>query len=93
LAPKREKGLEYFLAHYLELPEELVMGLPRVTLLGDIQMIVANHRGIIEYTTERVRIGTSIGELLISGAGLTLRTIYPEEIAVDGKIRSITLAD
>ncbi len=90
--PREMKSLEYFLAHFLELPKELVMGLPRITVLGDIQMIVENHRGIIEYTTERVRIGTGIGELRVTGSGLTLRTIFPEEIAVDGKIRSIDLA-
>lgn len=89
--PREERGLEYFLAHFLELPKELVMGLPRITMLGDIQMIVENHRGIIEYTAERVRIGTSIGELQVTGSGLTLRAIYPEEISVDGKIRGIAL--
>ncbi len=92
VVPREMKNLEYFLAHFLELPKELVMGLPRITVLGDIQLIVENHRGIIEYTTERVRIGTGIGELRVTGSGLTLRTIFPEEIAVDGKIRSIDLA-
>ncbi len=92
VVPREMKSLEYFLAHFLELPKELVMGLPRITVLGDIQLIVENHRGIIEYTTERVRIGTGIGELRVTGSGLTLRTIFPEEIAVDGKIRSIDLA-
>jgi len=89
--PKEIKSIEYFLAHFLELPKELVMGLPRITVLGDIQVVVENHRGIIEYTTERVRIATSIGELRVTGTGLALRTIFPEEIAVDGKIRSIEL--
>jgi sporulation protein YqfC len=89
--PREEKSLEYFLAHFLELPKELVMGLPRITMLGDIQMIVENHRGIIEYTAERVRISTTVGELQVTGTGLALRTIYPEEISVDGKIQGITL--
>jgi sporulation protein YqfC len=87
------KNLEYFLAHFLELPKELVMGLPRITVLGDIQLVVENHRGIIEYTTEKVRIGTSIGELRVAGTDLALRTIFPEEIAVDGKIRSIEMVN
>jgi len=93
VVPREMKNLEYFLAHYLELPKELVMGLPRITMLGDIQIIVENHRGIIEYTTEKVRIGTSIGELHVIGSDLALRTIFPEEIAVDGKIRSIALVE
>ena len=87
----KERNLEYFLAHFLELPKELVMGLPRITVLGNIQMNVENHRGIIEYTSERVRIATNIGELWVTGTDLALRTIFPEEIAVDGQIHSITL--
>ncbi len=86
-----KKRLEYMLANLLELPKDLVMDLPRVTLLGDMQVIVENHRGIIEYTRERVRISTSLGELIIDGTSLALRTIFPEEIAVDGKIRALSL--
>jgi sporulation protein YqfC len=88
--PRDMKHLEYYLAHFLELPKDLVMGMPRITLLGNIQMIVENHRGIIEYTTERIRISTGVGELQVTGAGLTLRTIFPEEIAVDGQIGGIS---
>lgn len=88
-----KKRLEYILAHYLELPKDLIMDLPRVTLIGDVQVLVENHRGIIEYATERIRISTSLGELVISGAGLTLRTIFPEEIAVEGKIIGLNLVE
>ncbi|MDH7577307.1 MAG: sporulation protein YqfC [Bacillota bacterium] len=91
LPRERKKRFEYALAHFLELPKDLVMDLPRVTLVGDMQVIVENHRGIIEYTRERVRISTSLGELIISGTGLALSTIFPEEIAVEGKIQGLTL--
>jgi len=91
LPRESKKRLEYMLANLLELPKDLVMDLPRVTLLGDMQVIVENHRGIIEYTRERVRISTSLGELIIDGTSLALRTIFPEEIAVDGKIRALSL--
>lgn len=86
-----KKRFEQALARFLELPRELVMDLPRVTLLGDMQVIVENHRGIIEYTRERVRISTSLGELVISGTDLALRTIFPDEIAVDGRIQGVLL--
>lgn len=88
-----KKRLEYLLAHYLELPKDLVLDLPRVTIIGDIQVFVENHRGIIEYTPERVRVSTSLGELYIEGTGLALRNIFPEEIGVDGKIRAVTLLE
>lgn len=88
----RKKKME-ILANYLELPKDLMLDLPRITLLGNIQLIIENHRGIIEYTKERIRISTSLGELLIDGEGLVLRNIFPDEIAVDGKITSLKLVE
>lgn len=88
----RKKKME-ILADYLELPKDLMLDLPRITLLGNLQLIIENHRGIIEYTKERIRISTSLGELLIDGEGLVLRNIFPDEIAVDGKITSLKLVE
>lgn len=93
MAQDKKKRLDYMLAHYLELPKDLVMDLPRITLLGDMQLLVENHRGIIEYTAERIRISTNSGILTIEGSKLTLRNIFPEEIAVDGKISGISLSE
>ncbi|NLH27205.1 MAG: sporulation protein YqfC [Syntrophomonadaceae bacterium] len=82
-----------FLADYLELPKDLVLNFPRITLLGNVQLIIENHRGIMEYTKERIRISTSLGELVIDGEGLVLRNIFPDEIAIDGKIASLKLVE
>ena len=88
----RKKRME-FLAEYLELPKDLVLNFPRITLLGNVQLIIENHRGIMEYTKERIRISTSLGELVIDGEGLVLRNIFPDEIAIDGKIASLKLVE
>lgn len=89
MSRESKKRVEYLLAHFLELPKDVVMDLPRITLLGDMQLYVENHRGIIEYTKERIRISTGLGELLINGSSLVLRNIFPDEIAVDGKIKGV----
>ncbi len=84
----KKKRME-LLANYLELPKDLLMDLPRVTLLGDMQLHIENHRGIMEYTKERIRISTNLGEMTILGEGLMLRNIHSDEIAIDGKIKSL----
>jgi sporulation protein YqfC len=92
LSGEKKKRME-FLANYLELPKDLLMNLPRITLLGDIQLHIENHRGIMEYTKEKIRISTSLGEMVIVGEGLVLRNIFPDEIAVDGKIRALNILE
>lgn len=92
LSGDRKRRME-FLANYLELPKDLLMNLPRITLLGDMQLHIENHRGIMEYTKERIRVSTSLGELIIVGESLVLRNIFPDEIAVDGKIRALNILE
>lgn len=77
------------LADALELPREIILNLPRVTVIGTLQCYLENHRGIIEYTGERVRVAIDSGELIIDGQYLVIRYLADEEIAVDGNITAI----
>ena len=86
---QHSKNIQQKIAHYLDIPQEIILDLPKITLIGDIQLYIENHRGIIEYTSERVRISVALGELEISGEKLIIRNITREEIYLDGHIKSI----
>lgn len=73
----------------LELPEDVVYDLPKITLIGDIQFYLENHRGIISYSPESVRIAVSIGEVEISGENLTIRNISRDELYLAGRIYAV----
>ncbi len=83
------KQIQERLLRALQLPEDIVYDLPKITLLGDIQFYIENHRGIIAYSTAVVRIAVSYGEVEILGEDLTIRTITRDEICLDGKIYSV----
>ncbi len=74
----------------LELPKDLVLDLPRVTLIGNVQITLENHRGVILYTDSNVRVAVARGEIVIAGEKLTLRSILHDEIIVDGTINSVS---
>ncbi len=78
------------LADLFEMPQEIVLDLPRLTLIGNLQCYLENHRGIIEYTDERVRVSVNGGEITVSGQRLVIRYLENEEIAIDGTILSMT---
>ena len=40
----------------LDLPPEVVAGVPQVELYGDRQLYMAGHRGVIAYSTEEVAV-------------------------------------
>ncbi|MFZ5591039.1 MAG: sporulation protein YqfC [Bacillota bacterium] len=77
------------MAEWMELPGDVLMDLPRVVVVGNMQVSVENHRGIVEYTQEKVRISTGACQVVITGNELCLRNILPDEICVEGSIKSI----
>lgn len=82
----QRQRLQKKLANLLEIPDDIVLDLPRITLLGNMQMLVENHKGIIEYTSERVRIRLNRKELLIDGNRLSLGNLQAEELIIEGEI-------
>lgn len=87
----RKKKLQQQFASFLEIPKEIMLDLPKIIMVGDMQVFVENHRGIVEYRTDMLRVKVSTGEVEIKGENLVLRNIMPDEIGVEGKITGITL--
>lgn len=75
---------------FLEMPGDVMLDLPKITMVGDIKLYIENHRGVIEYSTAGVRISLMEGELAVAGEGLVLRNVLPDEICVEGKIKSLS---
>ena len=88
----RREGLLEKTAEVFDLPGDVVAGLPRVELLGDRQLRMENHRGILAYGTEEIHI--SGGKLIVKvrGAGLALRAMNASELLITGEIAGVDLA-
>lgn len=85
LLDKTKKVQDQF-ANLLDLPQDALLDLPRITIIGDKQLYLENHRGIIEYSPERIRVSVAGGQLEITGQNFSLKNIKADEIAVEGKI-------
>lgn len=86
-------GLGERIADFFELPKEVVLDLPQVSLIGNGFLRIENHRGIVEYLPDVIRVSASRGEMTIRGRKLVIRSILPEEILVSGEILSIELSN
>lgn len=88
--PKRSpEQLKSFLSDMLDLPQDVVLDLPRLIALGKAQLYIENHRGIIEYTPEKIRVNSTIGVIMLIGKGMSIKTIETQEILVSGQLTSI----
>lgn len=86
---RRQKGILNSLAKRLEIPQDIILDLPRITMLGNKQVLIENHKGIIEYTTCLVRVKLNEGELIIRGAKLLLGNLQAEQILVEGTVQEV----
>ncbi len=73
----------------LEIPKDILLDLPKVTFIGNLQVNIENHKGIVEYSDDNIRIKIKDGILKVSGMDLVIKTIVTEEIIISGKIASI----
>ncbi len=85
-----KKKVKKQVSDFLEMPGDIMMDLPKITMVGDIKLYIENHRGIIEYSSAGVRVSVMEGEVSIAGEGLLLRNVLPDEICVEGKIKSLS---
>lgn len=79
------------IADIFDLPPDIVLDLPRITLIGRIQLYIENHKGITQYEEDKIRISVNGGEIVIDGEGLKLRTVYNDDIYIEGVINSLAL--
>lgn len=75
----------------LELPQDVMMDLPKVIITGGVQLQIENHKGILEYTPRRIRVATAQGEVVVSGTRLRISNIMPQEVAVGGHIENVNI--
>lgn len=80
-------------ADLLDLPQDVVFDLPRMTMIGDRQLYIENHRGVLHFSQDRLRLALSKGELEVSGADLVIRGIWTEEVFIEGRIVTIQMFD
>lgn len=89
---KQHGNFKRKVADILELPKDIIMDTPKLTIVGNIQLNIENHRGIIEYSADKVRINTSIGVYKITGLNLIIKNIIQDEIIIIGEIENIDIS-
>jgi sporulation protein YqfC len=76
-------------ANFLDLPQDVVFDLPRITLIGNMQAYIENHRGVLHFSSDRLRLKLSKGQLEIIGNELVIRAILTEEVFIEGHIADV----
>lgn len=70
----------------LNLPEDVILDVPNIKIKGDSEVFIENHRGIIEYSKELLRLNSVLGIIKIKGENLQIKEINQEDILILGSI-------
>jgi len=84
-----KKSIRQNLSNILELPKEIMLNLPFISIIGKEELRLENYKGIIEYSLECIRLNTSCGVLKLEGKNLVLKQITSENIVVNGVINKL----
>ena len=83
---EKSKSIKEKFSAMMELPKELLLDIPRITMLGNEDVFIENYKGIVEYEENIIRLNNGIN---IFGDKLNVEEITDTEILIVGKINNI----
>lgn len=86
---KKKKNQEAFrdqLSKLFEVPPEVVSDFPKIVLAGNQEISIENFNGLVEYTSQKIRMNTKCGILVIDGIELEIRKMTADYIMIKGTI-------
>ena len=76
-------------AEFFDLPADIVAGLCHLEMIGDRQLFLEGHGGILSYGTEQIDINAGQLLLRVRGEELTLCSMTDEELRIAGRIDAV----
>ena len=89
MAKRRTRFVKNRINKVLEVPDEVALKVPKLTILKFEEVLIENYKGILEYQDFFVRIQTYIGIININGFKLTLEEMTIDDLIVKGQIETI----
>lgn len=87
------KGSRFWeqLAQNADMNGECLPGQSLLELLGDNRVLIEHHRGVQEYSRERIGVKMRFGRVIVCGFGLEMIQMTREQLVIRGRIDSIAL--
>ena len=79
----------YRMADAANLPKDVELGVPILTLTGHYEVNIENYRGILEYTEQLIRINVRSGQIRITGKSLEINYYATTDMKITGKVEKI----
>ncbi|WP_024615109.1 sporulation protein YqfC [Clostridium sp. Ade.TY] len=74
----------------IDLPKDVLLNLPKITVVGKEEISIENHKGIEVFEKEFIKVKTNIGIVKVEGENFEILYIASETIVLSGKFKSIS---
>ena len=88
---KRAQKILEAASERLDVPGEIMAGLPKLELTGFAQLSIEHHKGILEYTSEAITVAVGIGKIRITGQKLSIHFMNHTYVMVTGELQNVEL--
>ena len=75
--------------HALDLPQDIFLGLPSISMMGNKEIYISNHKGILSYGQEEICILIKDYQIRIIGRTLTICSYSKDDLTIQGHIHSL----
>lgn len=86
---KMEKSRE-IIAETFDLPKDIVLNVPKITIIGNDEITIENHKGIILFERNIIKVNTKVKIINIEGENFEILYIGDSTITISGKFKSIS---
>lgn len=73
----------------LDLPQDIFLGLPNLSLNGNRELYISNHKGILYYGQDKMIILTKEFQIQVIGKELNIVSYTREDLTIQGYISSV----
>ena len=88
---ENKKSLIERMVTAVDLQDEPIPGLPLIEIAGERRVLIENHRGVIEYGTQTIRVKVKFGQICICGSGLELTKMTKGQLIICGRVNAVQL--
>ena len=85
---KLNKGREIIVEKF-DLPKDVVLDIPKILIIGDREVTIENHKGIIAFERNIIKINSRFGPITINGENFEILYIGSSTTTISGKFKSI----
>jgi sporulation protein YqfC len=77
------------IANSLDLPRDVVLNIPKITIIGSNEITIENHKGIILFKDNHVKVNSNVGLISIFGNEFSILFIGGSTLTISGKFLSV----